>query len=72
MDHITPHKQATCGCCTGDGSGYGMPGNDQCICFMHQDTPRGRPPKICAYHKRLKVYQYHPITGVPFQLPENT
>jgi len=26
---------------------------------MHQDTPRGQPPKICAYHKRLDTTDWY-------------
>lgn len=33
-------RAVSCGCCTGG-----------CCCHFHQDTPRGRPPRVCEYHK---------------------
>lgn len=35
-----PGTRLSCGCCT-----------DGCVCINHQDTPRGLPPQICAYHR---------------------
>jgi hypothetical protein len=49
-----PHKRISCGCCSGNGTGAGMPGNDQCVCWMHQDTPRGRPVHVCAHHAGMQ------------------
>jgi hypothetical protein len=50
------HKQGTCGCCTGDGSGAHS-ANDMCVCFMHRDVPNGRPAKLCAYHAHRQALQ---------------
>lgn len=36
-------RKISCGCCTG-------PAEDQCVCHMHQDTPRGNPPRKCTHH----------------------
>lgn len=33
-------RAVSCGCCTGG-----------CVCWNHQDCPRGIPPHICGYHK---------------------
>lgn len=35
-----PGTRLSCGCCT-----------DGCVCWNHQDTPRGVTPQICAYHR---------------------
>jgi hypothetical protein len=44
-------RQLSCGCCTGiavDGDPMRL---DQCVCMVHQDIPRGRPSRCCAFHR---------------------
>lgn len=53
---IPDYRLGSCGCCTGHGisaqDGYGgwRIADDQCVCFMHQDTPRDSPPRKCSVH----------------------
>jgi len=35
-----PPFRVSCGCCP-----------DGCVCWNHQDTPRGEPHRVCAYHR---------------------
>ena len=34
------HHTVSCGCCT-----------NGCICWNHQDTPRGLSPTVCPFHQ---------------------
>lgn len=57
MSAVIPnYRQVGCGCCTGreateqaDWGTYTVR-VDQCVCWIHQDTPRGRPPHKCTAH----------------------
>lgn len=41
--------QPGCGCCCG-------PEDDRCICWMHQDAPRGLRPKRCSLHEERPAH----------------
>jgi len=50
---IRDYHKISCGCCTGRtieiGVNYRI-ADDQCICWIHQDCPLGRPAKKCSHH----------------------
>lgn len=55
---IPDYRLGTCGCCTGrsteakDGYGGYRLAVDQCVCWIHQDAPRGRPACKCSVHAK--------------------
>lgn len=52
---VENYKQISCGCCTGKavktGENYRI-ADDQCVCWMHQDSPRGKPARTCSHHAK--------------------
>ena len=54
MANHTPaqdYRRLSCGCCTGRAHDA-VPGLrvDYCICWIHEDTPRGKAPRTCRHH----------------------
>lgn len=52
---IEDYKVVSCGCCTGktvkaSNEGRYRLAEDQCVCWMHQDAPRGSPARKCSRH----------------------
>lgn len=45
-------RAISCGCCDGG-----------CICQVHQDLPKGKPPTVCAYHSDPR-HQHPRVTEV--------
>lgn len=54
MQSVQDYRLVGCGCCTGRtvdrGEGFRI-ADDQCVCWMHQDTTRGQPARKCSVHR---------------------
>ena len=50
---ILDYRKVSCGCCTGKTVEQGAnwrKADDQCVCWMHQDSTRGMPQTVCSVH----------------------